>query len=357
MTALLCRPYVGRLSDSRGRIPLMIFGAVLAGVGMLLIPFVSSLEALVAIRLLQGVAEAAFFVASFALLADIAPPERMGEAISYNSLGFYLGLALGPPLGEALLSHWSYGAAWTGAAMLCAVTVGLTLLIVEPPRDRSIVGHGKLIHRPGIPASLGFFSSLVAVGGFLAFASLHSAEVGMSNTSLALLVYGLVVVVCRILFARVPDRVPSLPLGAAALVAMALGLTVMALWLTPAGLMVGVVVTAVGVTFSAPAFFSAIFATATPSERGAAAGTASAFIDSGPGVRADLPGSRGSVERDPGRVPCRCWLRRTRCCVGGLAQHPACGRGGVITGPRRATVRRGRPRHRSRPCGSRRSRR
>ena len=45
------------------------------------------------IRLLQGVAEAAFFVAGFALLADIAPPARMGEALSYNSLGLYLGLA------------------------------------------------------------------------------------------------------------------------------------------------------------------------------------------------------------------------------------------------------------------------
>ena len=283
VTALICRPFAGRLSDSRGRIPLMIFGAVLAGIGMLLVPFVSSLAALVAIRLLQGVAEAAFFVASFALLADIAPPDRMGEALSYNSLGLYLGLAMGPPLGEVLLEHWGYAVAWTGAALLCAVAVGLTVLIAEPEHDRSGGGHGKLIHRPGIPASLGFFASLAAVGGFLAFASLHSDRVGMVNTSLALLVYGLVVVVCRIVFARVPDRLPSLPLGTASLVAIAVGMAVMALWLTPVGLIAGVVVTAIGVTFSTPAFFSAIFATASPSERGAAAGTASAFIDLGLG--------------------------------------------------------------------------
>jgi len=284
VTALLCRPFAGRLSDSRGRIPLMILGAVLAGIGMLLIPFASSLTALVAIRLLQGVAEAAFFVASFALLADIAPPHRMGEAVSYNSLGLYLGLALGPPLGEALLARWGYAVAWAGAAVLCAVAVGMTLLIVEPGHDRSSGGHGKLIHRPGIPASLGFFASLAAVGGFLAFASLHSDEVGMANTSLSLLVYGLVVVVCRIVFARVPDRLPPLPLGMASLVAIAVGMTVMALWLSPVGLMIGVVVTAVGVTFSTPAFFSAIFATASPSERGAAAATASVFIDLGLGL-------------------------------------------------------------------------
>ncbi len=58
---------------------------------------------------------------------------------------------------------------------------------------------------------------------------------------------------------------------------------VVATWQDPAGLMTGVAVMAVGVTFSTPAFFAAIFATATPSERGAAAGTASAFIDIGLG--------------------------------------------------------------------------
>ena len=38
-----------------------------------------------------------------------------------------------------------------------------------------------------------------------------------------------------------------------------------------------------GVTLSTPAFFSAIFATAKPSERGAASGTASVFLDLGLG--------------------------------------------------------------------------
>jgi predicted MFS family arabinose efflux permease len=92
-----------------------------------------------------------------------------------------------------------------------------------------------------------------------------------------------VVVVCRVVFARLPDRLPSLPLAAASLAVTATGLLVIALWREPAGLLVGTVVMALGVTFTTPAFFAAIFATARPSERGAAAGTASAFIDLGLG--------------------------------------------------------------------------
>lgn len=284
ITALVARPFAGRLCDARGRIPLMLAGASLAGVGMALFPFVDSLPWLVAIRLLQGVAEAAFFVASFALLADVAPPDRMGEAVSYNSLGLYLGMALGPPLGEVLLRSHGYDAAWAGAAGLCALAVAVTLLIAEPARDPEALGHGRLLHLPGVPASLGFFASLAAIGGFLAFGALHAEEVGLSNTSLALLVYGLVVVACRVAFAKVPDRIPSLPLGAASLVAIAAGLLVMAAWRSPGGLMAGVVVLAAGVAFSTPAFFSAIFATASAAERGAAAGTASLFIDLGLGL-------------------------------------------------------------------------
>ena len=63
-------------------------------------------------------AEAAFVVASIAALADLAPAIRMGEALSYNSLGLYLGLTLGPPLGELLVSAFGVTEAWYGAAMM-----------------------------------------------------------------------------------------------------------------------------------------------------------------------------------------------------------------------------------------------
>ena len=53
----------------------------------------------------------------------------------------------------------------------------------------------------------------------------------------------------------------------------------MALWTTPLGMVLGAAVFALGITLSTPAFFSAIFATARPNERGAASGTASVFLD------------------------------------------------------------------------------
>ena len=284
VTALVCRPLAGRLADLHGRRWLMLSGALLCALGMVLVPHVGSLELLVVVRLLQGVAEAAFFVGAFALLADLAPPARMGEALSYNSLGLYLGIALGPPLGELVAEQGGLSAAWYVATGLSVLAAAITLLVREPPRSTDTDGHGRFIHWPAVPLSLGFLTSLVAVSGFVAFAALHADEIGMSNASLALFLYGGVVIVCRVVFARLPDRVPTTPLAVGSLATTGVGMGVMAAWQNPVGLLLGAVVMAVGVAFTTPAFFAAIFATARPSERGAASGTASLTIDLGFGL-------------------------------------------------------------------------
>lgn len=285
ISALVLRPYVGRLADSGGRRPLLIGGALLAAVGLVATAYVDNLVAVVALRLVLGVAEAAFFVSAFAVLADVAPESRVGEAISFNSLGLYLGLAFGPPLGE-VVEHWAgFTAGWWLAGGLSVLAALLSVLVPETRAEADPdAGPAPLIHWPAVPASAAFFTSLAAVGGFLAFATLHAENIDLAQTSLPLFVYGMLIVFCRVVFAGVPDRLPSLPLGAAALVVIAVGIAVVALWREPVGMYAGVCVMAVGVAFCTPAFFSAIFATAGPSERGAAAGTASIFLDLGIGL-------------------------------------------------------------------------
>lgn len=284
VSALVLRPVAGRLTDALGRRPLLMGGAVLASACLLATAYTDSLALIVGLRLLSGVAEAAFFVASFAALADLAPPSRMGEALSYNSLGLYLGIAFGPVLGDLLVRTWGFAAAWHGAAVLALLATVVVMGVGETRTPRT-AGDGptRFVHWPAIPPALGFLASIVAMGGFLAFVALHADDVGMARTGLPLTLYGLVVVVCRVAFARVPDRLPPLKLGAAALVAIASGLILIAAWPTPAGVIAGAILLGLGVTFSTPAFFTAVFATARPTERGAAAGTASACIDVGLG--------------------------------------------------------------------------
>ncbi len=75
VSALVLRPFTGRLADTRGRRPLLVGGALLSAVGMLGTAYAETLALVVVLRLLLGVAEAAFFVASIAALIDLVPLE------------------------------------------------------------------------------------------------------------------------------------------------------------------------------------------------------------------------------------------------------------------------------------------
>jgi MFS family permease len=280
VTALVLRPYAGRTSDRRGRRVLLIGGALLCAVALAAHAVTTSLAVLIVLRLVLGVAEAFFFVAGFAALADIAPPGRAGEALSFNSLALYLGIALGPLLGEALLGVGGFQLAWIGGAVLALVATGLALSISETaPELLPDAPPTPLLHPAAAGPGLALFTGIVAMGGFLGFVALHARDVGMETSGPVLLLFGLVVVVCRVVFARVPDRVQPFRLAVVALGMAAVGLGVVSAFASVVGLLVGAAILAAGVAFITPAVFAAILGRVPAAERGSAMATASVFID------------------------------------------------------------------------------
>lgn len=285
ITTLLLRPYAGRLSDRRGRRPLLVGGALLCAAVVLGHLVATSMVVLVGLRLLLGVAEAFFFVAGFAALADLAPRGRTGEALSYNSLALYLGIALGPIVGQLLLDAGGFGWAWTGGFVLAAFAALLALRLPETAaRLEPDAPAPPLFHRAAIGPGLALFTGVAAMSAFLLLAGPRAERIGLDGWSLTFLLFGGVVVACRIAFARLPDRVPPRVLGAAALALAAVGLSVTAILPGVPALLAGSAILAVGVAFMTPALFAATFNVVPPSERGAAAGTASLFIDLGFGI-------------------------------------------------------------------------
>lgn len=285
ISTLLLRPFAGRWTDSSGRRSLLVGGAALFTVVTLGHLVVDSIPALVLVRVLLGAAEAMFFVAGFAALADLAPPGRAGEALSLNSLALYVGMAGGPVLGQALLRWEGYDAAWLGTAVLAAAAALLALRVPEtrvaPEPDHA---PSPLIHPRAVVPGLALLAGIASMAGFTAFAVLHAQDLGISRWSTVLLAFGGTVIACRLLFARLPDRLGPRRLGAASLVATTAGLLTIGAVQTPTGLFAGAVVVGVGVAFLTPAVFAEVFGSVPAAERGSAAATTSVFIDLGLGV-------------------------------------------------------------------------
>lgn len=284
VTTLLLRPWAGRWSDRGGRRLLLVGGSTLFAVGIVGHYLVTSLLMLVTLRALLGAAEALYFVAGFAALADLAPPGRAGEALNLNSLALYIGVAGGPLIGQGLLRWGGFHLAWAGAAVLASFAAGAAARVPEtrPATDPGIAP-SRLLHPAAIVPGAALICGVATMSGFLAFAVLQAREVGIGAWSVVLLVFGTVVVVLRLTFATLPDRVPPLCLAAAALGAASMGLLVIGAIRTPAGLIAGAVILAVATAFLTPAIFTAVFSTVPAHERGSAAATTSIFIDLGLG--------------------------------------------------------------------------
>ncbi len=283
VASLVVRPLVGWSTDRFGRRPVLILGAALTIAALLLHVVAGSLEVFIVARSLFGAAEAFFFVAALAAASDLAPEGRRGEAISFLSLSLYLGLAIGPLLGETVLAATdSYVAVWLTAAAVTVVALGLTLVtpetavLLEPGQSRP---RGRLFHPAGLFPGFLILLGIWGMAGYLTFVPLYVAEIGMSGASLPLAVYALVVVGLRIVGAKLPDRLGAARLSGTALALSTVGLAVIGFFPNQSGLIAGTAVFACGVAFTFPALLSLAVSRVSPDERGTVVGTTSLFLD------------------------------------------------------------------------------
>lgn len=93
---------LGRLSDRIGRRPVVLVGLVALAPATAAIGLSSTTWELVLFRLLQGVASAAVAAPAFALAADLSRRGGEGRQLGILTMGFGLGIALGPLLAGLL---------------------------------------------------------------------------------------------------------------------------------------------------------------------------------------------------------------------------------------------------------------
>jgi MFS family permease len=284
--SLLLRPVVGWGSDRFGRRPLLVFGALLSIAALGLHLFVDSLPMFVVARAMLGAAEAFFFVSLLAAASDLAPPGRNGEAFNLASLALYIGLALGPPIGETVLDASGFDAVWIVAAGLTVVAAILSLAVPEtaPAVLAAAAGETKrvrarLFHPAGLFPGLLVLLGTWGMAGYFAFVPLHAKDIGMSGAALPLTVYAVLVVVLRLVFAKLPDQVGAARLSGTALIVATIGLAVIGIVQTPAGLVAGSAVFAFGMAFMMPALLTLAVSRVDETERGAVVGTTSVFLD------------------------------------------------------------------------------
>ncbi len=125
-------PYFGRKSDERGRKPFILAGLLSYAVISGLFALSRSVETLILLRLVQGVASAMLMPVIQAYVGDITTPDREGVTMGLFNMSIFLGLSIGPVLGGTINDRFSMAAAFLGMGGLALAGFFMSLCFLPP---------------------------------------------------------------------------------------------------------------------------------------------------------------------------------------------------------------------------------
>jgi MFS family permease len=235
LSAVAVRPAIAPLIDRWGRRVALAVGAGLFALEPILYTLTSSVWPFLAVRLMRGLGIAAFTTAYTALVADLAPEGRRGEAIGLSGITNNLGMLFMPALGVAVLAWGNYTIHFWAAAGIAALSLLLVLPIAEPqqgPGEAMAAGPGfweVARRKPVWLASFGGTGLAVAYGAALSFMPPLADERGLAAAGAYFTAFALAMMAAQAaagwLSDRVGRRAVAWPgMAVAALAALALGL-------------------------------------------------------------------------------------------------------------------------------------
>lgn len=100
-------PIAGRLSDKRGRKLFLFAGLFAYSIISLGYVWADSINQLILVRLLQGIAGALTFPIAMAYVGDLSPEGEEGKWMGYASAAFFSGFGIGPFIGGVMTEHFN----------------------------------------------------------------------------------------------------------------------------------------------------------------------------------------------------------------------------------------------------------
>ncbi|MEC0128445.1 MFS transporter [Paenibacillus pabuli] len=210
VTYAFSAPFFGWFSDKKGRRLFITFGLLLFAISNTLTAFTPSFLWLIISRILAGLSVASITPLIYAIISDIAPPNRRGTWLSIVVSGHLTGLWAGAPFGT-LLEHFL---GWRSVFVVMAA-IGAILAVVNfkrwvsIPRSDSTINllQGNLLRILGsVSVTTIWAISMYTLYVYLGAALYSENRFSSSEIALAVTFYGIGAVVGSLTSGQLTDK-------------------------------------------------------------------------------------------------------------------------------------------------------
>lgn len=297
ITAGLSRPFSGKLADKVGRLPVMIFGALVCFIAGLAYPFVTGVIAFFALRLLHGFSTGFTPTGNAAYVADIVPINRRGEAMGVIgvaiSVGTATGNALGGYIGSAFPIDYVFYASAATALMSIIILAGMNETLADRVQfNFSLLKLKKneFIEKRVLVPAIYMALSVFSFGLVLTIMPDYSAHLGISNKGLFFAVFVLASLGVRIVAGKISDRVGRVKVLKVSSFLLCIAMILIAFSNSFISLMGAGIIFGFAVGMNSPTVFAWAIDLAENNKRGKALATLYIFLELGIGMGAFISG-------------------------------------------------------------------
>ncbi len=213
LMAGISRPFSGKLTDTVGRVPVMIFGSLVCVVCSLLYPVLSTVSGFLLLRFFHGFSTGFKPTATSAYGADVVHESRRGEALGALAIGYSLGSSIGPLAGSYLVMNYSYNTMFYVSALFALGSVSILYNIKETlanPQKFSIgllkIKRTEIFDSSSVKPAVIMLLLCFSIGCVLTLSPDLSESVGMHNKGFFYACYTVASLLIRIVAGKSSDR-------------------------------------------------------------------------------------------------------------------------------------------------------
>jgi MFS family permease len=249
ITAMISRPFSGKLSDTIGRVPVMVIGPIVCVVCSAVYPFVTTVGGFLLLRLVHGFSTGFKPTGQTAYLSDVIPADRRGEAMGLLGTTGSIGMAGGPAIGGPIAQAFGLDVMFYVSSLLGLISILILLGVKETLKEKHSFSVDLLkIENKDLFEPRVIVPCIVMVLGAYAYGAVYTVlpdfgvYVGIENKGLLFTYLTIASLAVRLIGGKASDVWGRKPVLRVALFVIAVGMIIIGTAETRLQLIVGIII-------------------------------------------------------------------------------------------------------------------